>query len=97
MDLEQRQVIRRSSITTASFSDGSAVPAGRFLIPNRVAGPARPAGTTSGPRPCRDPVHPRAGGEDQVPAVLGLVDRVGVPNPLACWSARSSPKHKHAV
>jgi len=28
-----------------------------------------------------DPVHPRARGEDQVPAVLGLVDRVVVAEP----------------
>jgi hypothetical protein len=37
------------SITTASFSEGSAVPAGRFLTRTGSSGPARPAETGSRP------------------------------------------------
>ncbi len=82
VDLEQRQVIRRSLDHHCEFQRGLGGTGRPLLHPEQ--GPQR-RHVQPGPGPVRDGaedlVHPRAGGEDQVPAVLGLVDRVGVAEP----------------
>ena len=94
MDLEQRQVIRRSLDHDCQLRRRlGPVPRGRFFIPNRV----RSVGTSSRDRVrsatvSNTPVHLRAGGEDQVAAVLGLVDRVGVAEPAGLLVGQVQPE-----
>ena len=94
MDLEQRQVIRRSLDHHCQLRRRLG-PCGPRALLHPEQGPQRghvqPGAGPVGDR-AEDPVHPRAGGEDQVPAVLGLVDRVVVAEPAGLLVGQVQPE-----